>query len=328
MRLMAIIIGILASLYGGYWFVGSSTVEKGAASVIDNMRAEGWLVEYDALSVRGFPSRFDTRFTALDLAEPGRTFRLQMPEFRLFALSYQPNKVIALWPATQTINLPGEVLTLDSDGLRASAKVGVSTALPLDSVTLEAGVTRLTSDAGWAVTLDHVLAAFRVSPASPDRYDAFAEGRAIGLPDAVRAMIDPAGSMPATLDLLRIDTELTFNGPLALAGGMTGDLLVDGITLRETRLTWGTVGFNATGTLVADARGMAEGAVTLEVTDWSQLIALAVNAGAIDAAVAPTWDRAATMMAAGEDSLRATITLRDGMMSIGPLPLGPAPRLH
>ncbi len=325
---MAIIIAILAALYGGYWFVGSSAVHKGAALAIDGMRAEGWQVDYAAMSVRGFPSRFDTRFDAVALRDPDRTFDWQMPEFRLFALSYQPNKVIALWPERQTITVAGEVFTLDSDGLRASAKIGVAAALPLDSVTLEADATRLASDKGWAVTLDDLVAAFRVAGPAPGQYDAFAEGRAIVLPAEAMAMIDPAGALPPALDILRIDAGLTFDRPFDATMGPDGGPNLTAITLRETRLGWGTVGFDATGTLAVDADGVPDGAITLAVTDWSQLIALGVNAGLIDPGVAPTWDRAATMMAAGEDQLRATITFRNGLMALGPIPLGPAPRLR
>jgi len=328
MRFMAIIIAILASLYGGYWFVGSNAVQKGAALAIDGMRAEGWHVEYEAMSVRGFPSRFDTRFDAVALRDPARTFAWQMPDFRLFALSYQPNKVIALWPARQTLTIADEVFTLDSDGLRASAKVGVAAALPLDSVTLEADATRLASDQGWEATLDHLVAAFRVAGPAPGQYDAFAEGRAIVLPAQAMALIDPAGTMPAALDILRVDAGLTFDRPFDATMGSDGGPKLTALTLRETRLGWGAVSFNATGDITVDAAGVPDGAITLAVTDWSQLIALGVSAGAIDPGVAPTWDRAATMMAAGEDELRATITLRNGMMALGPIPLGPAPRLR
>ena len=58
MRKLIWIVAIFAALYGGYWFVGSRAALTGMEAALDRMKAEG-LGTYRAVTLRGFPSRFD-----------------------------------------------------------------------------------------------------------------------------------------------------------------------------------------------------------------------------------------------------------------------------
>ena len=70
MRPLLILVAILAALYGGYWLVGERQIEARAAQALDDLRAEGWQVDYASLDTSGFPSRFDTTLTDLRIADP------------------------------------------------------------------------------------------------------------------------------------------------------------------------------------------------------------------------------------------------------------------
>lgn len=331
MRFLTILVAALALLYAGYWLVGSAAAERGARAALEGLRAEGWQVEYSALDTRGFPSRFDTTIAEPTLRDPRTGLGWRAPFLQAFALSYAPNRVILVWPERQEILLPGQTLAVTSADMRASAAIAADTALPLDAVTLEAQQIALASDLGWTAKADSLLAAFRDAGARPGLYDVFAEMRGIRLPDALRRALDPADDLPPALDLLRLDAELALDRPLDRHAGGAGAAAprLEALALRDLRLAWGDTILRATGELAIDRAGVPSGEIRLEARGWRAAIRALAGAGALDADLARTYERMAEALAAGdpEGALDLTLTLRDGMMRLGPVPLGPAPRL-
>ena len=86
----------------------------------------------------------------------------------------------------------------------------------------------------------------------------------------------------------------------------------------------------AKGQIEPDADGFASGRVEIEVTNWQRLIPLLIVTGAVKPEVAPTVENMMAAMAkqgGTPDVLKLPLTLASGRMSLGPLPLGPAPML-
>ena len=132
MRKLLVLIFALAALWSGYWFVGATAVERGTQVLLDDLRAQGWQVEVADVGTRGFPNRFDTTATQVKLADPLGGFTWTAPFFQVLALSYKPNHVIAALPESQSFELPGQTLQVDSTRMRASLVVEPGTALALD----------------------------------------------------------------------------------------------------------------------------------------------------------------------------------------------------
>lgn len=325
MKALTIVMATLATLWSGYWFAATTAVARGTAGLVETLRANGWQVSYSDLGTAGFPNRIDTTVTDLRLSRAGTGW--DVPFFQVFALSYRPNQVIAVWPPEQKIDLAGERLTVTSEGLRASASVTAALALPLDQITAETGPLRVASDAGWTLALDRALLAFRQAGPGAADYDAFGEGAGIALPAPLVARLDPQGRLPATIAVLRLDAGLRFDRPLDRFIGEGGALLT-GLTLRDMRLVWGDVTLSGAGDLVIDTLGVPEGRITVSATNWRALIGMAVAAGVLSPETAPTWERMGDTIAAGGERLDIPVTFQGGMMSVGFIPLGPAPRLR
>jgi hypothetical protein len=326
MRILIVLATVLAGLYGGYWFVGRSAVSNGAESLVTELRARGWDIGYSDMTTVGFPSRFDTTVTDLAVREPEMGIVWQAPVFQVFALSYRPNRVIAVWPGTQMVRVAGQDVAVTSQNLRASAAVTPSTDLALDNITVDGTGLSLSSNMGWTAALARGLFAFRASGPGPTDYDLFVEGTDLVLPADMTARLDPDGSMPASIATLRIDSGLTLDQ--ALDRHLAGEVALRGLNLRALQLTWGDVTLSGNGTLTIDERGVPEGRITLGVQNWDRLIALAVAAGIIDAGLAPTIGNVATALAAGGDTVSLPLGFQGGQMSLGPLPLGAAPRFN
>lgn len=60
----------LGVAWGGYWFVGSRAVEFQVTAIIADARNQGFEATTSAISVAGFPNRFDLTLTDPHFRDP------------------------------------------------------------------------------------------------------------------------------------------------------------------------------------------------------------------------------------------------------------------
>jgi hypothetical protein len=309
-----LVVALLAALYGGYWFVGQSQIETRATAALADLETKGWEVAYSDLNTTGFPSRFDTTITDLALTAPDGRFAWAAPFVQVFALSYRPNHVIAVWPPEDSLTVAGQRIDVNAQGLRASASASLSIDLPLRNVTLESGLMAVGSDAGWGFGLDRLLSAIRLAPNGGNRYDLFLE--AAGLrPQTVSASIG----------LLRIEGEVELDRPLDRHLTEAPRLL--SVTLRDARLAQGGVALAAAGGLAPDAQGYLTGTLTLRIEDWRGLLDLLEATGLLILDQAPFLALALEQLSQGGDDIEVPVTFADGQVSALGIVLAEAPRL-
>ncbi|SFR56315.1 hypothetical protein SAMN04488005_2915 [Yoonia tamlensis] len=328
MRRLTFFVLFLAALYSGYWFVGARAVAHGAQVAIAQARAEGWDLTYSDMNTLGFPSRFDTTLSDISIAPRGADWQWAAPFLQVFALSYQPNRVIAAFADDQTLRIGGQTLQITAEGLRASAGVAANTALSFDDAAVAVGGVAVASDFGWQLGLDRALVALRAAPAAENRYDAYFDADRITLPMPVAQQIDPTGVLGAVLTRAVFDSALTFDRPLDrhAVDGRGPAPKATRFTLRNLTLIWGPVEIRAQGAFDIDPLGNPDGRITFRSDQWREIIDLMVAAGAIDAGLAPTYVTFANALAVDGGAPEFPLQFRDGRMSLGPLPIGPAPR--
>lgn len=329
MRRLTIFVAILAALYSGYWFIGVYAAERGATSGIDVLRSDDWTIDYTDLNTAGFPSRFDTTISDLHLRTPDDALEWSTPFVQALSLSYQPNHVILALPPEQVLRVGHDTMTINADGLRASTAVSVSTDLPLENLTAEAAKTTITSDRGWSLMFDSALFALRRNTPDGNDYDAFISAEALQLPLNLRQLLDPNGNNPQQFGDLSADAKLTLDRTLDRTTAerwrqVTPRLLA--IDLRKIDLNWGGMRATAQGQLQIDGAGVPTGKISISLAHWADMLQLAIDAGLVDATAADTWRSMASGLAGGSDTLDLPITFSGGMMSMGFIPLGPAPR--
>ncbi|MBI1417782.1 MAG: DUF2125 domain-containing protein [Limimaricola sp.] len=323
MRRLLIVVLVLAGLYGGYWFVGAFAVERQGRALLGELAADGWQVGFSDLKTVGFPSRFDTTLSDPALADPKTGIGWKAAFFQLLALSYQPNHLIAIWPDSQTLTLPGQRVAVQAQGMKASVSVAPTPALRLDRLTAEVGVATATSDKGWQAEIDHALFALRPSGA-PQGYDLYADVVNLRLPAEVLDVIDPGKALPEPIADMHVDSTVTFDRPLdrhAVAGTPPRPT---GIAVKSVQAHWGDLALNGAGNLTIDTSGQLSGSLDLTLSGWPQIVKMLVGAGLIAPQAAPLWT---ALGARADGAVKLTLRLADGRMMLGPLPLGPAPRL-
>jgi hypothetical protein len=316
---------VLASLaWGGYWVVGSRAVEQGAVDWFATQNNNGLIAENKSLAVRGFPNRFDLTVTEPLLLDPDTGYGWRAPFVQLFALSYQPWKVIAAFPPEQTISVPGQDIALTSAKLQASASLAPSSPLGVERSVLVGDDVSASSTLGWTVSAETLRFATRALDAGGLDQEIGLEALGVAPGPAIAAALP---DLPPALSKIRVDAVVAF---LPGQDGETSPR-VSGFDVKEVLITWGDFALFGKGRIAANDLGIGEGRIELRLTNWKLILPLAVASGAISPEALPTWERALGLLAqqSGDGSdLVLPLTMQQGRMSLGPVPIGPAPRLN
>lgn len=331
MRRLLVIALLAAGLWGGYWFIGSSALERGMIAWFDVRRATGWTADYASLNTAGFPSRFDTTITDLALADPEGALRWEVPLIQILALSYRPNHIIAVLPPAHTLTGPTGPVTITSDDMRGSVVFAADTALTLDHSAFVTQNVALQGDGDWSIALTEARLATRQTLATPNAHDIGFEAMGLTPSGTLRRSFDPGNTLPATVETLKLNATAQFDAPwdrFALDGPPPQITRLD---LKLAQATWGKLDLRAEGSLSVDDQGIPTGRITLTATNWRAMLAMAVDAGLLPPDMAETVERGMALLAGlsgTPDTLSAPLSFQNGLVSFGPVPLGPAPRLR
>lgn len=314
----------LGILWAGYWFAGSRAVEQGAQAWFADQRAAGLVAQNDGLSVSGFADRFDLTVTNPHVADPVSGWGWQAPFAQVFAMTWKPWHLIAALPQTQEITVPdGQTVTLGSQRLMASLLMQPSMTLGFERAVVEGETLALTSVTGWRAGADKIVLAAERDATRANTLRLGADVTALSLPDAVAHL----PNLGPVVSAMHFDAHITLSHPIDLN---LADPQVLDATLTQLHITWGALDLTAVGSVKPDAQGLAEGKFDLNLKGWRTLGAAAVALGLVPPSNAVTIERGLEFLAAASpdaETLSLPLTFAKGTMSLGPLPLGPSPRL-
>lgn len=316
--------------WSGYWYVGSSAQQRGMQTWLDDRTKAGWVSDYDDLTVQGFPSRFDTKITNLNLADPHSGWAWQSPELQILMLSYKPNHIIASLPPEQTISTPQERITVRSDDMRASIKFDANTDLALNAVSGEMTNVVLKSNAGWTSQMRAAQLATRQTPGIENAHDIFFQADDLKPARIFTNIIDPDSQMPDVFETMRMDITAGFTAPWdrhAIEGQKPE---FTRLAIKDFSAKWGELNFQAKGDLTFDADGYPSGKVSVRAQNWKDMIALAVSAGAIPEDLQSTLESGLGLLArlsGNPNTIDAPLSFSNRVISLGPIPIGRAPQI-
>ncbi len=322
-------LSLLAALaWSGFWVFGYVTLSAALPAWFEDRRADGWVAEYDELSVRGFPSRLDSTFSDITLADPRTGVAWNAPFFQLFALTYKPNHVIAVWPNAQTFAIPTEKLAITSGDMRASLVLDPGIDLALDRSNLAIEALGISSTADWKLSADAVKLAMHRQEGSDSTYrlafqaDGLTPPAGFDLPDSL--------DLPRSFSSFRADLTAEFDRPwdrTAIEEARPQPVALD-LTLAE--IVWGDLELNAAGSVTIDSTGYPTGTVTIRAVNWRDILDVARHSGQIPVGVIDTVEQALgfiAQLAGNANELDIPLSFSGGATKLGPLPIGPAPRI-
>lgn len=335
MRKLLVLLLIGTGLWSGYWFAGSTAIRQGAEDWFAGAASQGIQAEKTALSVVGFPNRFDLKLEGVSLRDPVSGAGWQAPFAEVYAMTWKPWHIIAALPPEQVIRLPDQEVLLNADGLRASLRARPATDLPLAAVIVESGPLTATSSLGWTVGATRTVASISADeqvPGAGDIPNAYVLSLDIAdlVPDptATSRIVAEAG-LPAGIARVKWLATATLTAPLDRFAGETNPRLA-ALDLTDSLISWGELSAVAKGRIEPDEQGFAAGRIEISVTNWQPMVPALIAAGAIKPELAQTFENmlAALAMQTGDPNvLKLPLILADGRVSLGPLPLGEAPRL-
>ncbi len=319
MKLLLTIVLLVAAIYAGFWLVASQGLDRGLRAGIAAAEGQGWQIDTSDLSTGGFPSRFDVTATDLAVTSPDEGLVWRAPWVQSAALSYRPNKVIVALPPEQTVRIGRQDLDVVSTGFRASFSVAADRSLSFDALTAEAENFSVTSSYGWSIGGRKTLFALRPLGPAANTYEAY-----VDFSDMQSNLTLP--SAPSTPAQMTVDATMVLDRPLDRFALLPTRPQITNITLNDLSLNWGTLQLTATGALQVDATGTPTGQMTLIAKGWEDLIGLLSEAGLVQPNILPTFKSMASLMSNGT-TLTMPLTFANGGMALGPIPLGPAPRI-
>jgi hypothetical protein len=327
MRKLLFLLVTLTVLWSGYWFVGSSVIRTAANDWIAAQAANGVTAETSSLSVAGFPNRFDLTANDVRFADPASGIGWQAPFAQIFAMTWKPWHIIAALPPTQTVTLPGQEVTITSEGQRASVRARPAASLPLAMAIVESGPLAATSTQGWTHSAEKVVLSLGVAAGQPNDYDIAADIAGLAPDATLLVRLLPEGGLPPTISEIRLRATATLTAPLDRHAGKTQPRLA-AVNLTDLTVTWGEIALKAEGGIAPDDKGLAAGRINLTVKNWRTVMPILVASGT----VRPQLARTAETMLEGlarqtgdPEVLKVPLTMQDGWMSLGPIPLGPSP---
>ncbi|MBO9474480.1 DUF2125 domain-containing protein [Shimia sp. R10_1] len=322
------LIALAAMAWSGFWLAGYWGVSKGVPAWFEARQSDGWVAEYENLSVRGFPSRLDSTLTNLSLADPDTSIAWDAPFFQFFALTYRPHHVIAVWPNTQTVSTPEEKLTVSTADMRASLVLTPGTDLTLERSNLAIEGLAIQSSTDWELRASAVKLAMHRQEDSPARYrlafqaDDLAPTSLLNLPDEI--------DLPRSFSSFQADLTAEFTRPwdrTAIEQDRPQPIALD-LTLAE--IIWGDLELNAAGSVTIDDIGIPTGEVTIRAVNWRDMLAVARQSEHVPTSIVDTLEQALGFVAGlsgNANTLDIPLTFKRGTTHFGPLPIGPAPRI-
>lgn len=329
--IVAVILLILVG-WGGFWLVGSSATEKLLAGWFEDRRDEGWTADYTSLTTRGFPNRFDTTITDLNLADPETGIAWSAPVFQTLSLSYRPTDVIAIFPGEQVFATRDARHLITAETFRASASLAPSVELPISRSVVEIDNARISAADGTETTLDHAQIAMRETPDRQGHvYDIDLSASGIRPDPSSAGAMRRAGALAEKIEQATLRATIRFDNPWDRYAIERARPQPREIELTRLAARWGEVELDATGVLVVSDSGLPEGTLDIRAQNWRALLAVADETGWLPAALLTTLSKAAELAArlSGDpDTLEATLRFEHGLAFLGPLPVGAAPLIR
>ncbi|MEP5155071.1 DUF2125 domain-containing protein [Planktotalea sp.] len=327
MKRLLIVITTAAALYAGYWFVGSSGAKGGFEQWFDDRRSEGWVSDYQSIETKGFPSRFDTTITDISLADPDTGVAYTAPFLQIFALSYKPEHLIAVWPNKQSLSNPLGKAAITSEDMRASLIVKKNTSLALEKANYVTETLAIQMDSGDTFAASKALVAVELVPASVNTYHFGVDLKDVSLPQPKGIRLE-VGILPEALQYARVDATAAFDAAWDLDALQNKRPQPTRIDVKLIEAKWGQLELRLAGGFDVDAQGRASGKITVKAQNWRDILAISEASGAIPSQLVRPIEQGLNLLSSlsgNRNTLDLPLDLENGQMKLGPIPLGPAP---
>ncbi|WP_170516615.1 DUF2125 domain-containing protein [Ruegeria atlantica] len=330
MRGLIRVIIFIAVIWSVYWFVAGFGLRNAITTWFDKQQEQGWQADFSDVETAGYPLNHMSRLNNPALADPvnGTAWSADWIEFQSPAI-WPGRQVLRFADTPQRLSYFDQTATIQATDLQAELELQPGVALMLEKMALTAGPWSITDDSE-ALAGGNTLALVMEQTATPEAYVISAQADGFTPGDDLRELMRSATTLPQAFETLELDLTATFDKAWdrsALEQSRPQPVKLD---LGLAEMKWGALRLFATGELDVDPQGIPTGEIAIRAENWRDMIAMANAAGALpDQAVDPVTTTLNFLAGLGgnPNALDVQLNFRDGFVAMGPIPLGPAPRL-
>ncbi|MFD2740195.1 DUF2125 domain-containing protein [Sulfitobacter aestuarii] len=331
MRRFVLFAAMLAALWSGWWWLVATGTERFLDQAAQTSAGEGWQLDFAGFEIGGYPLRLEGELAQPTLTAPARGLSVAADRLGLSAPAYWPGHVSLGLPETPiSLQSPSGTARLELSDGHGVLRLRPGAALELQRLQLIVAAWRLENDLGELIAGDVLRGLAEQDAQDAATYHISMDAGELTPGAALRGLLDLPAEWPVTFDGFAAEMRATFDRPFdrhARADRLPQPRALD---LARLEAIWGALRLSAAGQLSIDAEGIPTGALRLEVENWPMLLDLAQAAGLLQPRMRGQTEmmfRALANLGGEAEALDLTLHFADGEMALGPIRLGPAPRL-
>ncbi len=324
------VLAVLAVVWSLYWFGAGYVLRTGIGGWFDGRAAQNWQAEFSGIQTGGFPLRHVTTLTSPALADPvsGAAWHGDWISFD------SP----AIWPGQQTLRFADtphylsyfdQTIVLQAQDLMAELYLKAGLALEIKRLTLTAGPWEIDDDKVQLAAAQSLELAM-VQQEQPETYKIDVNATDFAPGTKMRTLLQSSESLPLEFQALSLDMTVQFDrvwDRMSLEQRRPQPRRID---LKLAEMQWGELRLFATGYLTVDEFGIPTGKIAIKAENWRRMLQMAQASGAFPTQLLEPAESVLGLLAGlggNPNSLDVSLKFRDGSIALGPLPIGPAPRI-
>ncbi len=331
MRRLLNILVVLGLVWSAYWYGAGYMLRRGVSTWFAEQAGRGWQADYAEIYTSGYPLRHITTLVNPALADPATGAAWQADWLNMDSPAIWPGRQTLMFPETaQLLSYFDQTISLRAEGMSADLHLKPGRDLVVERMALTSGPWQVEDATGEAMAADGLVLAMQGTDQT-ETYQFNIDAPQFVPGAALRRLLRPNTALPESFESLELDMTVRFDRPWdrrALEDRRPQPVEID---LRLAQAKWGALALFAAGQVTVDATGLPTGELSVKAENWRDMLAAVEGSGAVpDYAIGPA-ERVLNMLAnmsGNPDTLDVTLGLRDGMVTLGPFPLGPAPYLY
>jgi hypothetical protein len=307
-------------LWSAYWGAAALALRQGSAAILSAPLSGPLSAQVGQTQVSGFPGTFELSLTDISLRSAD-DFLWSSPFVQLQAPSYSPQTISLEISSPQRVQSRFGNLDLTATEFQVQVLLQSTMMLALGSAQIDLEEALLSHDAGWQVPLERLRISLQDS--GPDGVYTLL----IGTTGVDLSNLFPA--LPPTHNQLRSQhaaVDLSFSRDWDRRVTEAGLPALQGLTIREAGLEFGTSQIGLTGQLqITEARTL-EGSLSLTISGWRELIQTLRTARLLDPDLSDLILEFLSDQNANE-AILLPLSIRNGQVQLGFFTLGMVPPL-
>lgn len=329
-RLLKILV-VLGLVWSTYWYGAGYVLRQGVTKWFAAQTERGWQADFSDIMTSGYPTRHIMTLQNPALADPATGAAWQADWLNMASPAIWPGRQTLTFPATtQLLSYFDQTVALRAEGMVADLHLKPGRNLAVDRMALTSGPWQVDDATGEALAADAIVLSMQ-STDQAETYQFNVDAPQFVPGAALRRFVRPSAALPDSFETLELDMKVRFDRPWdrrALEDRRPQPVAID---LKLAQAKWGALALFAAGQVTVDGNGVPTGELSIKAENWRDMLTIAQGSGAVPEYAIGATERVLNLlsnMSGNPETLDVNLTLRNGMVTLGPFPLGPAPYIY